>query len=397
MATPISADTKVLKTPKLELKHDSGYSMETDEPTSEFSTSPLRSSGRQPIKARRLSPGVETSPTRSMIQSVCPSGVSIISSVDLKEMRKSKPGRPSNKDKKKMERQIAMQRKKLIKSGISQEGAIEFDINACHCICRQPYDPKKFYLACNRCKCWFHGKCVNITEKKAKRLPEWMCAECAPGGYSGMKKKKKTKQEVQFADEEDVDDNQLFCICRQTYDHIQFADEEDVDDNQLFCICRQTYDHSRNYIGCDGCNDWFHFECVGVTEEMSKRIKKYTCPLCEKKPSQLSRDEFAAMCAAVEAMAEDEQSLLFSSEAPEGQEFRETVPLQLFLNEICERVQSLHYKNFQEFVNEVATLQSAVMEHCGQESALPAAIQYLTNKASTTLLEHLPNHPALTG
>lgn len=67
------------------------------------------------------------------------------------------------------------------------------------------------------------------------------------------------------------------------------------------------------------------------------------------------------------------------------------------MNDIFERVQTLHYKNFQEFVNEVANLQSAILETCSSNSILPSAIEHLTNKASTILLEHLPNHPALTG
>eukprot|EP00057_Strongylocentrotus_purpuratus_P009803 XP_011664277.1 PREDICTED: uncharacterized protein LOC105438300 [Strongylocentrotus purpuratus] len=38
-----------------------------------------------------------------------------------------------------------------------------------------------------------------------------------------------------------------------------------VDPESLFCICRQPYDETRFMIGCHGCEDWFHGDCVGVT------------------------------------------------------------------------------------------------------------------------------------
>ena len=53
-----------------------------------------------------------------------------------------------------------------------------------------------------------------------------------------------------------------------------------VDPETLFCICRQPYDETRFMIGCDGCEDWFHGDCVGVTPSESTHIDKYYCPLC---------------------------------------------------------------------------------------------------------------------
>jgi len=37
----------------------------------------------------------------------------------------------------------------------------------------------------------------------------------------------------------------------------------------------------RFYIGCDLCNNWFHGECVGITEEQSKNMTDFTCQECE--------------------------------------------------------------------------------------------------------------------
>jgi len=32
---------------------------------------------------------------------------------------------------------------------------------------------------------------------------------------------------------------------------------------RLYCICR-TADESAHMIGCDKCDEWYHFECVGL-------------------------------------------------------------------------------------------------------------------------------------
>lgn len=36
----------------------------------------------------------------------------------------------------------------------------------------------------------------------------------------------------------------------------------------------------RFYVGCDLCNNWFHGDCVGITEEMSKTMSEFVCTEC---------------------------------------------------------------------------------------------------------------------
>ncbi|KAF9900377.1 hypothetical protein EC991_007433 [Linnemannia zychae] len=68
------------------------------------------------------------------------------------------------------------------------------------------------------------------------------------------------------------------------------AKEEDVEMEEpaargegLYCICRTVYDPSRFMIACDGCDDWFHGDCVGVAEKDSDMVDKYYCKRCEEK------------------------------------------------------------------------------------------------------------------
>ncbi|XP_043274049.1 nucleosome-remodeling factor subunit NURF301 isoform X2 [Venturia canescens] len=49
---------------------------------------------------------------------------------------------------------------------------------------------------------------------------------------------------------------------------------------KLYCLCRTPYDETKFYVGCDLCNNWFHGECVGITEEMSKSLSEFVCTEC---------------------------------------------------------------------------------------------------------------------
>lgn len=54
---------------------------------------------------------------------------------------------------------------------------------------------------------------------------------------------------------------------------------------QHYCICRST-DCDRFMIGCDNCEEWYHGDCIGVTQLDARHIKKYFCEKCRgKNPS----------------------------------------------------------------------------------------------------------------
>ncbi|XP_052763553.1 nucleosome-remodeling factor subunit NURF301-like isoform X2 [Mya arenaria] len=105
-----------------------------------------------------------------------------------------------------------------------------------YCVCKQPYDESRFYIGCDLCSNWYHGECVNISETKSKYIDSFICDDC------------KKQQEV--------------------------ATEE------LYCLCLTPYDESRFYVGCDRCQDWFHCECVGITQRQADELDSYICPKC---------------------------------------------------------------------------------------------------------------------
>uniref|UniRef100_T1KQN3 CXXC-type zinc finger protein 1 n=2 Tax=Tetranychus urticae TaxID=32264 RepID=T1KQN3_TETUR len=52
-----------------------------------------------------------------------------------------------------------------------------------------------------------------------------------------------------------------------------------------YCICRSS-DTSRFMIGCDSCNEWYHGDCISITEQLAKTITKFYCLMCrDRNPS----------------------------------------------------------------------------------------------------------------
>ncbi|KAM6147813.1 death-inducer obliterator 1-like isoform 2-T2 [Erethizon dorsatum] len=60
-------------------------------------------------------------------------------------------------------------------------------------------------------------------------------------------------------------------------------DSEVYDPNALYCICRQPH-NNRFMICCDRCEEWFHGDCVGISEARGRLLERngedYICPNC---------------------------------------------------------------------------------------------------------------------
>ncbi|CAF0800902.1 unnamed protein product [Adineta steineri] len=116
------------------------------------------------------------------------------------------------------------------------------------CSCKRNNDVQdKFYIQCELCSRWLHGKCVGLTARLAEKMNDFICEDCA--------------------------------ILTQR------AKE------RLYCICQTPYDESKFYIGCDVCADWLHGSCVNITPEDAEKFEVYVCPRCstEKKQEFLNK------------------------------------------------------------------------------------------------------------
>ncbi|CAF2124528.1 unnamed protein product, partial [Rotaria magnacalcarata] len=116
------------------------------------------------------------------------------------------------------------------------------------CNCKRNNDlEEKFFVQCEFCSRWLHGKCVGLTPRLAEKMNEFICEDCA--------------------------------ILTQR------AKE------RLYCICQTQYDESKFYIGCDVCADWLHGKCVNITPADAEKFEVYVCPRCstEKKQEFLNK------------------------------------------------------------------------------------------------------------
>ena len=55
---------------------------------------------------------------------------------------------------------------------------------------------------------------------------------------------------------------------------------------KIYCLCRQPYDELRPMLSCDHCNDWFHYDCIGLQppgdneDDEEVAPAEYRCPKC---------------------------------------------------------------------------------------------------------------------
>ncbi|XP_028161120.1 CXXC-type zinc finger protein 1-like isoform X3 [Ostrinia furnacalis] len=55
---------------------------------------------------------------------------------------------------------------------------------------------------------------------------------------------------------------------------------------QAYCICRSS-DSSRFMIACDACEEWYHGDCINISEREAKYIKNYFCDRCREEDPTL--------------------------------------------------------------------------------------------------------------
>ncbi|XP_042562667.1 CXXC-type zinc finger protein 1-like isoform X2 [Clupea harengus] len=54
----------------------------------------------------------------------------------------------------------------------------------------------------------------------------------------------------------------------------------------VYCVCRKP-DINCFMIGCDNCNEWFHGDCIGISEKMAKAIREWYCEKCRSQNGSL--------------------------------------------------------------------------------------------------------------
>ncbi|CAB4252730.1 similar to Saccharomyces cerevisiae YPL138C SPP1 Subunit of COMPASS (Set1C), a complex which methylates histone H3 on lysine 4 and is required in telomeric transcriptional silencing [Maudiozyma barnettii] len=49
---------------------------------------------------------------------------------------------------------------------------------------------------------------------------------------------------------------------------------------EVYCICKKP-DEGELMVGCDGCDDWFHFKCLKMPNKYRRLVAAFYCPYCQ--------------------------------------------------------------------------------------------------------------------
>lgn len=58
---------------------------------------------------------------------------------------------------------------------------------------------------------------------------------------------------------------------------------------ELFCICRKPDVEGQLMVGCDGCDEWFHFKCMGINVLYKNLIASFYCKFCHWKGKGITK------------------------------------------------------------------------------------------------------------
>ncbi|XP_053308876.1 nucleosome-remodeling factor subunit BPTF isoform X2 [Spea bombifrons] len=191
-----------------------------------------------------------------------------------------------------------------------------------YCICKTPYDESKFYIGCELCANWYHGECVGITEKEAKKVDVYICNDC------------------------------------------KRSQEGSGDGDELYCICRTPYDDSQFYIGCDRCQNWFHGRCVGILQSEAEYIDEYVCPECQSTEdamtvlSPLTDKDYEGLKRVLRSLQAHKMAWPFleAVDPEDAPDYYRVIKEPMDLSTMEERIRSRFYKKLTEFVADMTKI-----------------------------------------
>ncbi|KAL1924863.1 uncharacterized protein VTP21DRAFT_4517 [Calcarisporiella thermophila] len=203
-----------------------------------------------------------------------------------------------------------------------------------YCMCRMP--ESGVMVQCEACQEWYHIVCVKVSRKEAKTQERYVCPICDPTITIPRQGKRPALRDLEALVRESRDLGVIVSEVQQLAKVVEVLHEfvgkiEAMDNGNVvmmkgylrrlegldvaipehtdrlrkmiyelapppprlpkvvevkedmtrpYCLCRTTYDSSREMIGCDTCQEWYHMECVNITPALADTIDVYKCPVC---------------------------------------------------------------------------------------------------------------------
>lgn len=122
-------------------------------------------------------------------------------------------------------------------------------------------------IGCDKCDEWYHWQCVGILTAP-KPEANWMCTRC--------KKKKQTVSVMHKA-----------IIAASTPSTATSSSTAKYSSTQWQCPSCKTSDDKKPSIGCDECDRWYHWQCVGINIP-PRDEDSWFCPHCIEKQAAIA-------------------------------------------------------------------------------------------------------------
>ena len=116
-------------------------------------------------------------------------------------------------------------------------------------------------INCEKCNAWFHDECLGFTEYDINNIKQFYCSECLNNNH------------------------ELFI----TYNKSPIL----TNPNGIYCYCKDS--EYGQMVECGKCNDWFHHECIELTEQEIRLLQVFFCTNCLQTHNNLNlmfKDEF---------------------------------------------------------------------------------------------------------
>jgi len=147
-------------------------------------------------------------------------------------------------------------------------------------------------------------------------------------------------------------------------------------EEQLYCICKTPYDDSRWYIGCDSCQDWFHGDCIGMTKEKGDLLDSFVCDLCKKKRNEktkpLNRDEINRLKDILHQLHDHKMAWPFRNPVDTKMvpNYLEVVDKPMDLSTVQRRLNAGKYQGLSQFHSDVSLIFNNCRQYNGPDSNL---------------------------
>lgn len=79
-------------------------------------------------------------------------------------------------------------------------------------------------------------------------------------------------------DNDDIDPTED--IAKQ-YKKFKAAPKYNLYSEEVYCVCRKPDHGGELMVGCDGCEEWFHFKCMKLNLKNQKLIDSFFCKFCQ--------------------------------------------------------------------------------------------------------------------